>query len=154
MAKSKSPKFKIPVLATRLVRVCDVHATRNTISGALDAAEVFGAVLGALPHEELWIAAISGRCEIRCLVKVAQGGAHGCGAAIVDMLRPVIASGCSAFVMAHNHPSGDPTPSPEDTAMTRTVIQACELLGLTMLDHIVVAHGGQCVSLADLGLCT
>ena len=48
----------------------------------------------------------------------------------------------SAIVLVHNHPSGDPTPSPEDVAMTRAVAAACDVVGVPLLDHVVVARGG------------
>ncbi|MCA9628107.1 MAG: DNA repair protein RadC, partial [Myxococcales bacterium] len=51
----------------------------------------------------------------------------------------------------HNHPSGDPSPSPDDVDMTRQLVEAARLLGTPLLDHVVVARGGA-ASLLDLGV--
>jgi DNA repair protein RadC len=48
----------------------------------------------------------------------------------------------SAIVLVHNHPSGDPRPSVEDLGMTRALSSACKVVGLTLLDHVIVARGG------------
>ena len=53
-----------------------------------------------------------------------------------------------ALVVVHNHPSGDPTPSSEDVAVTRLIVEAGKLLNIDVLDHIVVG-GGRCVSLKE-----
>jgi len=55
-----------------------------------------------------------------------------------------------AIICAHNHPSGDPSPSPEDRQLTKRLRQAAELLGITLLDHIVFGDG-QTHSFADQG---
>jgi DNA repair protein RadC len=81
---------------------------------------------------------------------VAQGGLHGCALTPGDVLRPAVRDGGSAFVLVHNHPSGDPVPSREDVAMTRLVAAAGELLGVPLLDHVIVARGGES-SLLELG---
>jgi DNA repair protein RadC len=56
----------------------------------------------------------------------------------------------SAIVLVHNHPSGDPTPSADDVQMTRAVAAACDVVGLSLLDHVVVARSGA-ASLRDHG---
>jgi DNA repair protein RadC len=58
--------------------------------------------------------------------------------------------GAAAVVVAHNHPSGEPTPSPDDVAITRRLARGAELLGLEFIDHLIVAAGGWC-SLVEAG---
>lgn len=69
----------------------------------------------------------------------------------VDVLRPLVISGGSRMIIAHNHPSGDPTPSPQDVALTRNIGTAAKELGVTLLDHIVIGRGGY-ASLRDMGI--
>ena len=57
--------------------------------------------------------------------QIHAGGAHGCALTPRDVLAPALRDGASAIVLIHNHPSGDPTPSPEDVVMTRAVADAC-----------------------------
>jgi DNA repair protein RadC len=54
-----------------------------------------------------------------------------------EVFKPLILMNASAVILAHNHPSGDPTPSPEDRALTRRLKDGGELLGITVLDHVV-----------------
>lgn len=68
-----------------------------------------------------------------------------------EIVKRALEIGAGALVLAHNHPSGDPTPSKEDIAMTRTIVEACRPLGLVVHDHIVIGHKGV-VSFKDLGL--
>jgi DNA repair protein RadC len=61
-----------------------------------------------------------------------------------------VRDGASAIVLIHNHPSGDPNPSEEDLRMTEALAVACEVVGLELLDHVIVARGGA-ASLRELG---
>lgn len=85
--------------------------------------------------------------------EVAQGGRHGAAVTAADVLRPVIRAAGSAFILVHNHPSGDPTPSSEDIHMTKALRNAGLVVGVPLLDHIVIgARGGGYVSLSDRGV--
>ncbi len=68
-----------------------------------------------------------------------------------EVVRRALELAASAVILAHNHPSGDPTPSSADVAMTRQVADAAKALGLTVHDHIVVGRDGV-ASLKALGL--
>jgi DNA repair protein RadC len=107
--------------------------------------------LAALDHEELWLLALDGQNGLRAARRVALGGLHGLYVAARDPLRIAIREGASAFVLVHNHPSGDPTPSEPDVDFTRRVAQASNLVATPLLDHIIVASGGY-ASMLDLCL--
>jgi DNA repair protein RadC len=68
-----------------------------------------------------------------------------------EVFQPAVAHSAAAVVVAHNHPSGDPEPSPEDLALTRRLRQAGEILGIEILDHLVVGRG-RFVSLKQRGV--
>ena len=95
-----------------------------------------------LEHEEVWLLSLDGRYGLKSARRIAQGGLHGCALLTRDVLGPALQDGASAMVLLHNHPSGDPTPSPEDIAMTRVLRAAADLVGVPLLDHVVVARGG------------
>jgi DNA repair protein RadC len=105
--------------------------------------------LASLDHEEVWLLALDGKYGLRSARRIAQGGQHGCALTIRDVLGPALRDGASSILLVHNHPSGDPEPSPEDISMTRTLRRAAELVGVPLLDHVVVARGGAC-SLSEL----
>jgi DNA repair protein RadC len=102
-----------------------------------------------LPHEEIWILLVNRRMAIQGAVKVSMGGVGGCAMKPIDVLRPVLASGFDSFVLAHNHPSGDPKPSADDLTLTRYLLKACEMVGLHFLDHLIVTNGPDWVSLSE-----
>lgn len=106
--------------------------------------------LAGLDHEEVWVVSLDGRNAVVAARRVAQGGLHGCALSVSDVLRPALRDGASAVVLVHNHPSGEPGASPEDVAMTRSMAAACDIVGVPLLDHVIVARGGAC-SLLELG---
>lgn len=107
--------------------------------------------LAGLEHEEVWVLALDGRNGLRAALPIARGGLHGCALTPRDVLRPALAEAASAIVLVHNHPSGDPSPSPEDVHMTRALATACTAVSVPLLDHVVVARGGA-TSLVRLGV--
>jgi DNA repair protein RadC len=68
-----------------------------------------------------------------------------------DVLRTALREGASAFVLVHNHPSGDPTPSEDEVRFTAITGEGAGAIGVPLLDHVVVAQDGH-VSLASAGL--
>lgn len=101
-----------------------------------------------LEHEELWLLCLDAKNGLRSAQRVAQGGIHGCSVTPRDVLRPAVRNAAAAVVVVHNHPSGDPTPSAEDLLMTESLAQACNVLGVPLLDHVVVAAEGACSAAA------
>jgi len=68
-----------------------------------------------------------------------------------EVFRPAIREGAAAIAFAHNHPSGDPTPSPEDMSLTKRLRDAGDILGIRVVDHVVIGDG-RYVSFSDEGL--
>ena len=96
--------------------------------------------LAHLRHEELWILSTDARGGLLSARKIAQGSVHGLSVRIADILRFAVREGASGFLLVHNHPGGDPTPSAEDIHLTTSVAHAGDLLGIPLLDHVVVAY--------------
>lgn len=101
--------------------------------------------------EVMYAVCLDGRNRVIHLSEVARGGLHGCSIAARDVLRVVLMCGASAFILVHNHPSGDPTPSPEDIVMTKKVEQAANVVGVPLVDHIIVGGWEKHSSLLNLG---
>jgi DNA repair protein RadC len=68
-----------------------------------------------------------------------------------ELFKPAVRSNAAGIIVIHNHPSGDPTPSPDDIALTRAIVQAGKLLDVEVLDHLVIGRG-RFVSLKERGL--
>lgn len=67
------------------------------------------------------------------------------------MLRPAVVVAAPNIIVAHNHPSGDASPSPADIRVTKDLAEAAKLLGVELLDHVVIGRG-EATSLKDRGL--
>jgi DNA repair protein RadC len=106
--------------------------------------------LAGLDHEEVWMLALDGRNGLKTARRIARGGLHGCALTPRDVLHPALRDAASALVLVHNHPSGEPAPSTEDVEMTRVLAVACDVVGVPLLDHVIVARGGAS-SLLELG---
>ena len=71
---------------------------------------------------------------------------------IAEVFRGAIRRNCASIIVAHNHPSGDPEPSPEDVNLTRRLVQAGKMLEVQVLDHLVIGTHHGFVSLHERGL--
>jgi DNA repair protein RadC len=127
------------------------RATGPLVNSAAVAACV-GPRLVGLDHEEMWLVSLDGRNYVRGMRRVAQGGLHACSIMPRDILRAALYEAATAMVLVHNHPSGDPTPSPEDVALTCTLRDAGALTGVPLVDHVVVSPSGKYTSMLDLGV--
>ncbi|MFO0644534.1 MAG: JAB domain-containing protein [Polyangiaceae bacterium] len=95
--------------------------------------------LAHLEHEELWMLALDGRNRLRAARCVARGGGHALSIRAGDVLACALRENARGFLLVHNHPSGDPSPSDADATFTRTVAEAAAIVGVPLLDHVVVA---------------
>ncbi len=126
-------------------------ADRSTAASALDVVRWARGRLASLSHEELWALLLDARNRIVGERLLARGGLHACAITARDVLRPVVREASSAFLLVHNHPGGDPCPSREDVAFTRQIAAGATTLGVTLVDHVVVAREGH-VSMLEAGL--
>lgn len=84
--------------------------------------------------------------------EIGRGSVTACPVSPVDVLRFVVVTGGAHLIVAHNHPSGDPSPSPEDIVLTQRLEEACRLLGIRFLDHVIVGEAGTSFSFLDRDL--
>lgn len=107
--------------------------------------------LCGLDHEEVWVLCVDSQCALKSSWQVGRGGIHGCGLLARDLLTPVVRDAASGFILVHNHPSGDPTPSHEDIELTKNLRSAASALCVPLLDHVIVSRGAY-RSFFELGL--
>ncbi len=107
--------------------------------------------LARLDHEELWVLALDGSSGLRAARRVAMGGLHGVQVCTRDPLRHALREGASMFVLVHNHPSGDPTPSAEDVRFTERIADAADTVGTPLVDHVIVTRD-EYRSMVEMGI--
>jgi DNA repair protein RadC len=108
--------------------------------------------MGALENEELRVMLLNTRNEVLRVVTAVKGSANGASVRISELFREAIRENAVAIVLLHNHPSGDPSPSPQDISLTRAAVEAGKNLDIDVLDHLVIGGQGQYVSMKERGL--
>jgi DNA repair protein RadC len=116
-----------------------------------DAADLVRYEMSALEQEELRVLLLDNRNRVLAVESVYRGSVNSSQVRVGELFKAAIRRNAPALIVAHNHPSGDPTPSPDDVAVTRAIVQAGKLLDVDVLDHLVIA-GGKFVSLKERGL--
>jgi DNA repair protein RadC len=124
---------------------------RPTINSPGDAAELVRYEMSALEQEHLRVLLLDTRNHVLEIVDVYRGSVNSSQVRVAEVFKPAVRRGAPALIVVHNHPSGDPTPSPDDVAVTRAFVQAGKLLDVEVLDHLVIGLG-RYVSLKERGL--
>lgn len=115
--------------------------------------EVYGHRLGGAVQETMIVVALDAQHHVIDEITVATGGGSTLSLTASDVLRPVIRSGARGFVLVHNHPSGDATPSDDDICFTYALAAAASIVRVNLVDHVIVgARGGGHVSLFERGV--
>ena len=95
-----------------------------------------------LRHEEIWVILLNGGAKVIKKEQLFKGGTAECSFDIKIILKKAIENMASGIIISHNHPSGNSKPSASDDKMTNALSEACKLINIKLLDHIIVADGG------------
>ena len=147
-----------PAPTTMRLRECElVYRARSVdvcvkrISSSEDVYRLLGAMdASRRVTESMWVLLLDARQKLIGIHECAKGGVTSVPVQLCDVFRAAIIAGAPAVILAHNHPSGDCGPSPEDFVFTDAARNAGKLLGVEVLDHIIVAHSWY-YSLLDAG---
>jgi DNA repair protein RadC len=124
---------------------------RPMINSPADAAALVQYEMGLLEKEHLRVLLLDRRNRVQDIEEIYQGSVNSSQVRVGEIFRAAVGRLASAIVIVHNHPSGDPTPSPDDVAVTRAIVQGGKLLDVEVLDHLVIGQG-RWVSLKERGL--
>jgi DNA repair protein RadC len=131
--------------------VADWPVGRWTIRTPRDVADRLLVEMGRLEREELRVLSLNAKNVVQRVSHVYAGNVSSSLVRIGELFRDAVRLDASGVVLVHNHPSGDPTPSPDDLHLTAEAIAAGRLLDLEVLDHVVIGHDAW-VSLRDRGV--
>ena len=109
-----------------------------TIGSPQDVQRLLGPEMGALAHEQVRVLLLDRKNRVVSQRALYQGNSYESIVRPAEVLRPAVIVAAPNIIVAHNHPSQDPTPSPQDIKVTKELAQAAELLGVTLLDHVVI----------------
>lgn len=114
---------------------------RAAIHSAQDVYDKVYYEMMALTQEELWVLLLNTRNQIITTEHLYKGSLNSSTVRVGEVFKAAIQRNAASVIVVHNHPSGDPTPSPEDLALTRALVQAGKLLDIPVLDHVVIGAG-------------
>jgi DNA repair protein RadC len=147
---AKAAQLKAAVeLGRRLATATPLE--RPIIQTPEDAAALLLYEMGALEREHLRVLLLNTRNQLLRIVEVYQGSLNASMIRVGELFRDAVRRNAAAILLAHNHPSGDPSPSPEDIAVTKAIVAAGELLDIEVLDHLIIGKG-RFVSMKAKGL--
>jgi DNA repair protein RadC len=124
---------------------------RPVVNSPADAAALVAYEMSALEQEHLRVILLDTRNRVLEIVEVYIGSVNSSQIHVGEIFKAAIRRNAPALIVVHNHPSGDPTPSPDDAVVTRAIVQAGKLLDVDVLDHMVIGQG-RWVSLKERGL--
>lgn len=127
------------------------HEGRPQISSPEDAATLFMAAMNTEMQEQLRVMLLDTRHRVQRMPVVYVGNVNTSMIRVSEVFREAIRDNATAIIVAHNHPSGDPTPSADDIRVTEAIGDAGRMLDIKVLDHLIIGRPGF-VSLKERGL--
>jgi DNA repair protein RadC len=124
---------------------------RPQINSPADAANLLMLEMGLLEQEELRVLLLDTKHRVLGTPTVYKGNVNTSVIRVAELFREAVRLNCVAVIVAHNHPSGDPTPSPDDVRVTEQMVKAGQLLDIEVLDHLIIGRQ-RYVSLKERGL--
>lgn len=142
--------YKLPEYKVMLVHDGNTAAEKRTVNQPLDAADIFRAYFTGADREIFAVGLLDRKNNILGVNTVSVGGLHSSIVHPREVYKPAVIIGAASIILAHNHPSGDPTPSREDIEITKRLIEAGRIMGIDILDHIII--GDSYYSMKEKGM--
>jgi DNA repair protein RadC len=131
--------------------LADWPAGRWSIRAPADVADRLVLQMGRLEREELRVVLLNTKNVVLRVATVYQGNVSASLVRVGELFRDAVRLNAAGLILVHNHPSGDPTPSPDDLHLTAEALAAGRLLDIDLLDHLVIGHDAW-ISLRDRGV--
>ncbi len=140
LGEAKAAQLKACVeLARRLA--LERPDERVRIASPEDVAAILSTEMAPLDQEELRVVLLNTKNEVLKISTVYRGSVNAAQIRVAEVFKEAVRQNAPSLVVAHNHPSGDPTPSADDVAVTRELVKAGQLLDIEVLDHLVIGDG-------------
>jgi DNA repair protein RadC len=139
MGEAKSAQVKAALELGRRLASAQVD-TRYRISTPAEAANLVMLDMAYLDTEQMRLLLLDSKSQLIEKVNLYQGTANSSVLRAAEIFRPAIIRNCPGLILCHNHPSGDPEPSPEDIEATKQLVAAGHILDIELVDHIIIGH--------------
>ncbi|MBI5956300.1 MAG: DNA repair protein RadC [Chloroflexi bacterium] len=150
VGEAKAAQVKAGLELGRRLLVCRPEELPSITSPA-DVAGLLMSDMEWLEQEQMRVLMLNTRNRVVGAPTVYVGSLHSSVVRVAELFREAIKQNCAAIIVVHNHPSGDPTPSPEDVKVTGQIVAAGRMLDIDVLDHLVIGRQ-RYVSLKERGL--
>lgn len=150
LGPAKAAQIKAAIEVGRRIAIATPEE-KPTVQSPEDAAGLLLYEMSGLEREQLRVLCLDTRNQLQKVSEVYKGSLNSSWIRIAEVFRDAVRINAAAVIIAHNHPSGDPTPSPEDVAVTKAIVEAGKLLDIEVLDHLVIGQG-RYVSMKAKGL--
>ena len=134
----ESTAVKLKAAVALGLRLCEPREERPEVKSPADAAALVQHEMSLLEQEYLKVIVLNTRNHVLDIVEITHGSVNSSQIRISEVLRPAVERNAPAIIAVHNHPSNDPTPSPEDIKITQTIREAGRLMDIELLDHLIV----------------
>jgi len=125
------------------------NTQRYQILSPADAANLVQAEMSFLDHEELRVLCLDTKHGVVANIRLYQGTINSSVLRAAEIFRPAVTRNCPGILICHNHPSGDPTPSPEDEQVTWQLLEVAKLFDIDLVDHVIIGSNHRFVSLKE-----
>lgn len=133
------------------IQPAGAETDRLTIHCPDDVRRLLAPEMAGLAQEQVRVLLLDTRHQVVGQRVIYQGNVNAAMVRPAEVLRPAVVAAIPHVIICHNHPSGDPTPSADDSALTRQLVEAADLLGIQIVDHVVVG-GDRAISMKEHGL--
>lgn len=143
---------KINVVSIQLVKEKSLAYGLKQINSPMDAAEIAGEFLAGADREHFIIFCLDTKNNINALNTVSIGTLNSSIVHPREVYKAAILANSNTIILCHNHPSGDPSASREDLEVTKRLVEAGNILGIEVIDHVVLGDNGKYVSFKERGI--
>jgi DNA repair protein RadC len=150
LAEAKASTLKAAIELGRRLTL-ESPEDRPTINSPADAAALVQLEMQALEKEHLKVILLDTRNHVIEIREVYRGSLNASVVRVSEVFTPAVRRNAASILVVHNHPSGNPSPSPEDVAITKRLVEAGKLMEIEVLDHIIIGQG-RYVSMKERGL--
>lgn len=133
--------YTIPVYKIQLVREGGITAPANRVGSPEDVYKILKSYLEGADRENFVVILVGTKNQLLGVNTVSVGTLDTALVHPREVFKPAILSNAAAIILGHNHPSGDTTPSDIDEKLTKRLVEAGEILGIAVLDHLIIGNG-------------